>query len=316
MNHRILHKAGVTPTPSLGVSGVSTSGLPADLLQEASRRLGWAGLIYSATFFFAFFGGTFMSVRAGMSLGEYYELQMAVSVASIALGLAILFLAHFARIRPEVLLDLGLVFEVVGAFGIAMSSYWGIWPEFSLEVLEHHRGIPWECVWIIIFPLLAPNTPGKVLLASLAAASMGPLTFALSKAFGATSPDVPMLLVFGFYATTTYLCAGLAFVIAHVVYRYGRRLKRARDIGSYQLVKPLGAGGMGEVWLAKHRMLARPAAVKLIRPEALGTDEGDRVLLRDGAAQRDEPRPAGKAVRSSIAGAGRLSVAAGVPFTG
>jgi serine/threonine-protein kinase len=41
-------------------------------------------------------------------------------------------------------------------------------------------------------------------------------------------------------------------------------------MGSYELVERLGHGGMGEVWRAKHRMLARPAAIKLIRPEALG----------------------------------------------
>jgi DNA-binding NtrC family response regulator len=39
-------------------------------------------------------------------------------------------------------------------------------------------------------------------------------------------------------------------------------------VGSYRLVSPLGSGGMGEVWLAKHRLLARPAAVKLIRHDA------------------------------------------------
>ncbi|MQA29938.1 MAG: protein kinase [Luteitalea sp.] len=35
--------------------------------------------------------------------------------------------------------------------------------------------------------------------------------------------------------------------------------------GSYRLVTRLGSGGMGEVWLGRHRLLARPAAVKLIR---------------------------------------------------
>lgn len=37
------------------------------------------------------------------------------------------------------------------------------------------------------------------------------------------------------------------------------------SVGSYRLSTLLGAGGMGEVWLARHRLLARPAAVKLIR---------------------------------------------------
>ena len=39
------------------------------------------------------------------------------------------------------------------------------------------------------------------------------------------------------------------------------------SVGSYRLISQLGSGGMGEVWLAKHRLLARPAAVKLIRQE-------------------------------------------------
>src|SRR5262249_45067723 len=44
---------------------------------------------------------------------------------------------------------------------------------------------------------------------------------------------------------------------------------RAKELGSYRLVSKLGAGGMGEVWLAEHRVLARKAAIKLVRPETL-----------------------------------------------
>jgi eukaryotic-like serine/threonine-protein kinase len=44
---------------------------------------------------------------------------------------------------------------------------------------------------------------------------------------------------------------------------------RAKELGSYRLVARLGAGGMGEVWRAEHRLLARSAAIKLIRPEVL-----------------------------------------------
>src|SRR5262249_33672522 len=41
----------------------------------------------------------------------------------------------------------------------------------------------------------------------------------------------------------------------------------ARQVGQYRLKRRLGAGGMGEVYLAEHRLLKRPCAVKLIRPE-------------------------------------------------
>ena len=48
-------------------------------------------------------------------------------------------------------------------------------------------------------------------------------------------------------------------------------------LGSYRLVDRIGYGGMGEVWLARHRLLARPAAVKLIRAE---TSFGHDILVQ------------------------------------
>ena len=70
-----------------------------------------------------------------------------------------------------------------------------------------------------------------------------------------------------------YMLVGVAVVISRVVTALGQEVAKAREMGSYQLGELLGRGGMGEVYRATHRMLARPAAIKLIRPEMIGASE-------------------------------------------
>jgi DNA-binding NtrC family response regulator len=58
-------------------------------------------------------------------------------------------------------------------------------------------------------------------------------------------------------------------------------LDNATRVGSYSLIERLGSGGMGEVWLARHQLLARPAAVKIVREAAIGVlEEGQAVRQR------------------------------------
>jgi len=56
----------------------------------------------------------------------------------------------------------------------------------------------------------------------------------------------------------------------HLINTLRREAFEAKQLGQYRLIAPLGAGGMGEVHLAEHRMLKRPCAIKLIRAEQAG----------------------------------------------
>lgn len=89
---------------------------------------------------------------------------------------------------------------------------------------------------------------------------------------------------------TTFLIAqwstlfGFTAFAAFGAYRIEVANEAARDalrLGQYVLVERLGAGGMGEVHRAEHRLLRRPCAVKLIRPEHAGNPEVLRRFERE-----------------------------------
>lgn len=127
---------------------------------------------------------------------------------------------------------------------------------------------------ILTFAALVPAAPNKVFWVSLGAALMDPLASMLTSR--ASSP----LEVVGLVC----LAAGVAWIsrlISAAVHQLTEGIRQAQRVGSYRLVARLGVGGMAEVWRATHKMLARPAAIKLIRPEVLtqhGPIESERLL--------------------------------------
>ena len=64
------------------------------------------------------------------------------------------------------------------------------------------------------------------------------------------------------------------------VARLKASLEDGTVLGSYRLVECLGAGGMSEVWRGEHRLLARPAAIKVIKAQAVGGPDHEELVQR------------------------------------
>ncbi|MBL9017582.1 MAG: serine/threonine protein kinase, partial [Myxococcales bacterium] len=75
------------------------------------------------------------------------------------------------------------------------------------------------------------------------------------------------------------MLAAISIVIAttgsDIIYSLRQEAHDAMQLGQYTTAELIGSGGMGQVYRATHRLLRRPTAVKLIRPE-LGAENLDR----------------------------------------
>ncbi|MFN7875371.1 MAG: serine/threonine protein kinase [Pirellula sp.] len=78
-------------------------------------------------------------------------------------------------------------------------------------------------------------------------------------------PSCIIEMVLILFATLAACLLGLRMI----AYLRGK-VDEAKELGRYHLREKLGSGGMGDVYLAEHRLMKRPCAIKVIRPEKAG----------------------------------------------
>jgi serine/threonine protein kinase len=267
-------------------SGIAapTWAMPVELLRQASRRLGLASFVIAVIFAGAIIVNNLMAASGRLDYWfdfSYIAVQNVVHGTIVAISGAMAWMARMGRLNLKSLLRVSLGYEVLVAFGISLGD--NLRPLPSELPMVPLIAVSWLCVWIVSFPLVVPAPPRWALLAGLLSASTWPLGYSIGLALGNEPAPAPVAAA---SFLEGYIAVGFAMFTTGV-------MRRLQEMGCYQLVEKLDSGGMGEIWRARHHMLARPVAIKLIRPELLGVRNQAEADALVGRFKREAEATAG-----------------------
>jgi len=254
--------------------------LPPHLQQQVPRRLRNIALLYSGAYFASDIVSDFF--MGGLAETFRKPSEWVPTVASILIGLLVAALASSTRMTWRAKLRIGLVFEVIGSYGIALSMYTGAERFADTPIVFFSLSPSWVAIWMLLYSIVVPSPPGRALLALLASASAPAVVIGISMSRAGLSHLFTPEMFFLHHVFPYLICVGLAYASARIMVTLGADVSRARELGSYRLIERLGHGGMGEVWRASHQLLTRQAAIKFIRPESFVglSAEESRTMIR------------------------------------
>lgn len=274
-------------TPSaFGVLSSDPQGsLPQDLLRQASRRVAILSLVGIGLWVVNLIIFRVVPGLIGWTGQDVIRNQRDLDIvvlAMVALSLAVYFKARNPRENCGSVLNLGLGYEVLVAAAIAYVNH------FAIVTPGDEHGVSWIALLVLLFAALLPTQPRYTAIAAFSAAAMDPILYLIwLSGHGGIEPFGNTLATALFLHSANFISAALAVVISNVFMGLGQQVRKARELGAYELADLLGSGGMGEVWRANHRLLARPAAIKLIRAEKLGAGDPDAAQVVQARFRRE-----------------------------
>lgn len=244
--------------------------LPLSLMNKSVSRLCWITLLFAVTTMAMFFFQLLFQpeVASLQRQPQYLAIWGAVLVLNISFAVA----QRRAMFTPAQIVWIASVYQIAVALGVSMLETALPFPPYVPV-----RGVSVIALWIAMCGLLIPNTPRMTAIACFGSAITWPVAYFLNLRIYQSEP-LPLnrliMWLFPIFASAVW-----AIFFNKRIFAMELEAERAKDLGSYELESVIGKGGMGEIWRAKHRLLAREAAVKLIRTDVLAAQTGRSAAL-------------------------------------
>ncbi len=233
--------------------------VPLQLLDQGARRLAVLAAVLAVTFIALQLFQRVAQPQLAPILDDPITRLPALAAVLMAAGLVALHRYHVVTSRT--LLAIGMAFEIVVAFSLAMVE-----TSRPFDADTPLLGLSAIAAWILLMTAVVPSRPAVRFGLAFAAATTWPLAYWINcTRFDFVTESWRQTSI---WPTMNYLIAILTYLLARGTYSAAREAQTAPTLGSYQLLRPIGEGGMGEVWRASHKMLARPAAIKLVKFDA------------------------------------------------
>jgi serine/threonine-protein kinase len=225
-----------------------------NVAEESARRIGTLAILTAVTVVGV--GFVQHALQPEIAAAQQTALFRLSALFLVLAGIGLAALQRAELVPAQDLLDLGLVFEVAGSCALALMDNALPWPNSPV------RGSTTVAVWMAICVVVIPNRPWKSIAAAFASATLVPCAHLLAAQI-LGHPALPWNRLMS-WSLGPFLVAAWTPFISVRIHQLHENLSRTQEFGSYQLERLLGRGGMGEVWLARHRFLRRDAAVKLV----------------------------------------------------
>jgi eukaryotic-like serine/threonine-protein kinase len=233
------------------------------------RRLNIAAWVLGSGFTLFYIWHNIEPVTAAMFVQHpwMHALRLALIGLFLGLGAVMSWVPHLCykrlRLFETVLFGSAAAFFLTSQV-VAAASIHSMKGASELAVYLPTIAIPW-LILVQIYGLFIPNTWTR--------ATTVILLFAVGPALVVSAIAVFSPATYAALEKTMVISVILWMVVPAAAAIYGshrielmnREIHEAEQLGSYSLRRKLGAGGMGEVYLAEHKLLKRPAAIKLIK---------------------------------------------------